>query len=100
MNKKVLSYGELLLRICPDGDGGWLQDNTLPFYVGGAEANVATALAIWDTPSAYFTALPDNAMTRQLSAYLASTGIDTTRIVFQGERLGLYYLPKGKDLKN
>jgi 2-dehydro-3-deoxygluconokinase len=100
MNKKVLSFGELLLRICPDADGSWLQDNTLPFYVGGAEANVATALAIWDTPSAYFTALPDNAMTRQLSAYLASTGIDTTRMLFQGERLGLYYLPKGKDLKN
>jgi 2-dehydro-3-deoxygluconokinase len=100
MNKKVLSYGELLLRICPDGDGGWLQDNTLPFYVGGAEANVATALALWDTPSAYFTAVPDNAMNRQLSAYLASIGIDTTRIMYQGERLGLYYLPKGKDLKN
>jgi 2-dehydro-3-deoxygluconokinase len=100
MNKKVLSYGELLLRICPDADGGWLQDNTLPFYVGGAEANVATALARWDTPSAYFTALPDNAMSHQLTDYLASIGIDTGRIVYQGERLGLYYLPKGKDLKN
>ena len=100
MNKKVLSYGELLLRICPDADGSWLHDNALPFYVGGAEANVATALARWDTPSAYFTALPDNAMTRQLSAYLTSIGIDTTRIMYQGERLGLYYLPKGKDLKN
>ena len=100
MNKKVLSYGELLLRICPDAEGGWLQDNTLPFYIGGAEANVATALAIWDTPSAYFTALPDNAMTRQLSAWLASAGIDTSRIIYSGERLGLYYLPKGKDLKN
>jgi 2-dehydro-3-deoxygluconokinase len=100
MNKKVLSYGELLLRICPDADGSWLQDNTLPFYVGGAEANVATALARWDTPSAYFTALPDNAMSHQLTDYLASIGIDTGRIVYQGERLGLYYLPKGKDLKN
>src|SRR5580658_7631849 len=100
MNKKVLSYGELLLRICPDAEGSWLQDNTLPFYVGGAEANVATALAIWDTPSAYFTALPENAMSRQLADYLGSIGIDISRIVYQGERLGLYYLPKGKDLKN
>jgi 2-dehydro-3-deoxygluconokinase len=100
MNKKVLSYGELLLRICPDADGGWLEDNTLPFYVGGAECNVATALAIWGTPSAYFTAVPDNAMTRQLTAWLEKKGIDTSRILYQGERLGLYYLPKGKDLKN
>jgi 2-dehydro-3-deoxygluconokinase len=100
MNKKVLSYGEILLRVCLDADGGWLQDNTLPFYVGGAEANVATALARWDTPSAYLTAMPDNNMSRQLSTYLTSIGIDTTRIIYQGERLGLYYLPKGKDLKN
>ena len=100
MSKKVLSYGEILLRICPDADGGWLRDNTLPFYVGGAEANVATALARWDSPSAYFTALPDNAMSQQLAEYLAAIGIDISRIVYQGERLGLYYLPKGKDLKN
>src|SRR6202012_2228395 len=96
MSKKVLSYGELLLRICPDMDGGWLQDNTLPFYVGGAEANVATALARWGVPSAYLTALPDNSMSRQLAGYLGSAGIDVSRIVYQGERLGLYYLPKGK----
>ncbi len=100
MNKKVLSYGEILLRICPDADGDWLHDNVLPFYVGGAEANVATALARWGTPSAYFTVLPDNSMSHQLADYLTSIGIDTTRIIYQGERLGLYYLPKGKDLKN
>ena len=97
---KVLSYGEILLRICPDADGGWLKDNTLPFYVGGAECNVATALAIWGTPSAYLTAVPDNLMTRQLAAYLEEKGVDTSKILYQGERLGVYYLPKGKDLKN
>lgn len=100
MSNKVLSYGEILLRICPDGDGGWLKDNTLPFYVGGAECNVATALAIWGTPSAYLTAVPDNLMTRQLAAYLEEKGVDTSKIQYQGERLGIYYLPKGKDLKN
>ena len=97
-NKKILSAGELLLRICPGGD--WLQDNTLPFYVGGAEANVATALAVWGLPSAYFTALPDNAMARELAQYLQEKNIDTSRILYQGERIGIYYLPKGKDLKN
>jgi 2-dehydro-3-deoxygluconokinase len=100
MSKKILSYGELLLRICPDADGGWLHENTLPFYVGGAECNVATALAIWGTPSAYFTAVPDNLMTRQLAAYLEEKKVDTSRLLYQGERLGIYYLPKGKDLKN
>ncbi|MHA6247176.1 PfkB family carbohydrate kinase [Pontibacter sp. CAU 1760] len=97
---KVLSFGELLLRICPDEGGQWLQHNSLPFYVGGAEANVATALALWQVPSAYFTAVPDNFLSEQLIGYLQSRQVGTAPIVKQGERLGLYYLPKGKDLKN
>jgi 2-dehydro-3-deoxygluconokinase len=100
MNKKVLSFGELLLRICPDVEGNWLEENSLPFYVGGAEANVATALALWGIPSAYLTALPDNMLARQLAAYLEERGIDVSRVMYRGDRLGLYYLPKGKDLKN
>jgi 2-dehydro-3-deoxygluconokinase len=100
MSKKVLSFGELLLRICPDVEGNWLEANSLPFYVGGAEANVATALALWGIPSAYLTALPDNMLARQLVGYLEEKGIDVSRVLYRGERLGLYYLPQGKDLKN
>ncbi|HUB60003.1 MAG TPA: sugar kinase [Puia sp.] len=100
MSKKVLSFGELLLRFCPDVQGDWLEDNSLSFYVGGAEANVATALALWGIPSAYLTALPDNMLARQLAGYLEERGVDTSRILYHGERLGLYYLPKGKDVKN
>ena len=97
---KVLSFGELLLRICPDEKGQWLQENMLPFYVGGAEANVATALALWQIPSAYLTALPQNFVAEQLVGYLNSRQVQTDHIVYQGDRVGLYYLPKGKDLKN
>ncbi|RYG12195.1 MAG: sugar kinase, partial [Chitinophagaceae bacterium] len=97
---KVLSFGELLLRICPDGDGEWLAENKLPFYVGGAELNVATALALWQVPSAYFTALPQNFMAEQLVGYMNNQQIDTSKVHFCGDRIGLYYLPKGKDLKN
>lgn len=100
MSTKVLCFGELLLRICPDTEGGWLEENSLPFYVGGAEANVAVALALWGTPTSYLTALPDNLMAQQLVGYLESRGIDASRILHRGERLGLYYLPTGKDLKH
>jgi 2-dehydro-3-deoxygluconokinase len=100
MTKKVLSFGELLLRICPDVEGNWLEENNLPFYVGGAEANVATALALWGIPSAYLTALPDNMVARQLAGYLEERGVDTSRVLYWGERVGIYYLPKGKDVKN
>jgi 2-dehydro-3-deoxygluconokinase len=100
VSKKVLSFGELLLRICPDAGGDWLMENTLPFYVGGAEANVATALALWEIPSAYFTAIPDNMLAHQIAASLEERGIDTSKVLYQGDRLGLYFLPKGKDVKN
>lgn len=96
--KKVLCFGELLLRISLDAD--WLNHNVLPFYVGGAELNVATALALWGVPSAYMTALPDNDMCHQIAHGLEEKHIDVSRIIFDGERLGLYYLAKGKDLKN
>lgn len=97
---KVLSFGELLLRICPDAKGEWIREHSLPFYVGGAELNVATALAAWNIPTAYFTALPDNLMSKQLIANVELKGIDASRIELSGERTGLYYLHQGKDLKN
>lgn len=97
---KVLSFGELLLRICPDTDAQWLAENKLPFYVGGAELNVASALALWQVPSAYFTALPQNFMAEQLVDYMDKLTIDTSKIYNGGDRIGIYYLPKGKDLKN
>jgi 2-dehydro-3-deoxygluconokinase len=96
----VLSFGELLLRICPDADGEWLQNNLLPFYVGGAELNVATALALWDVPSKYFTALPDNGMSAKIIASLQNKSIDTDPVHFDGRRIGLYFLTQGQDLKH
>jgi 2-dehydro-3-deoxygluconokinase len=98
--KGILCFGELLLRICPDTAGDWLKENNLPCYVGGAELNVASALALWKLPSAYMTALPDNLLSRQLEAYVQNKGIDTSAIRFQGKRIGLYYLPKGEDVKH
>jgi 2-dehydro-3-deoxygluconokinase len=96
----VLSFGELLLRITPDAGGNWLRENTLPVFVGGAELNVATALALWDVPSRYFTALPQNGMSAQVIDFLNEKDIDTSSIMFHGKRIGLYFLTKGQDLKH
>ncbi|MFT4203903.1 MAG: sugar kinase [Chitinophagaceae bacterium] len=97
---KVLSFGEMLLRIGLDADGEWISSNTFNFYIGGAELNVATALALWDVPSAYMSAIPDNSMCHEIVQELERQKIDMAKMVFDGERLGLYYLTKGKDLKN
>ena len=68
---KTLCFGELLLRLSPSADGDWLQLNAVPAFVGGAEANVATALALWGQQVGYCTALPDNFLSRQLAGYLS-----------------------------
>ncbi|SDS53508.1 2-dehydro-3-deoxygluconokinase [Mucilaginibacter mallensis] len=62
---KILSFGELLLRICPDKESDWLKNSTLPFHIGGAELNVATALAPCELPLKYYTVLPGNGMSFQ-----------------------------------
>ncbi|WP_343557816.1 sugar kinase [Sphingobacterium sp.] len=100
MQGKVLSFGELLLRICPDIERDWIEQHQLPFYVGGAELNVATALALWNVPSSYLSAIPQNAICEGIDSYLQRRNIDTSAMQWTGERLGIYYLPKGKDLKN
>jgi 2-dehydro-3-deoxygluconokinase len=97
---KILSFGELLLRITPDAGGEWLNNNQLPFYVGGAELNVATALALWGLPSKYFTALPDNGLSAQIISFLQNKQVDTSPVYYGEGRLGLYYLTKGQDLKH
>ncbi len=97
---KILSFGELLLRISPDANGEWLNNNQLPFYVGRAELNVATALALWELPSKYFTALPDNGLSAQIIRSLQNKNVDTSPVYYGEGRLGLYYLTKGQDLKH
>lgn len=98
--KKILCFGELLLRMSPQSNGVWLQQHQLPVYVGGAELNVAYALAQWNMPVAYCTALPDNFLAKDIIQCLKNDGIDTTHIQVQGKRIGLYFIEQGTDVKN
>ena len=97
---KILCFGEILLRLSPDTEGAWLASNSMPVFVGGAELNVATALAKWNLRPAYCTAFPDNYLGKQLIQYLRDKSIDTDPIQLCGNRVGLYYLPQGLDVKN
>lgn len=100
MNKKVVCFGELLLRLSPALNRQWIHDASMPVFVGGAELNVATALARWKVPVEYSTALPDNYLTREICEHLEQQNICTRPVHFSGERIGTYYLPQGTDLKN
>ena len=97
--QKVLCFGELLLRISPAAAENVADKQPMTLYVGGAEANVATALAEWDVPVKYCTVLPDNFMSRHMLHYLEYKNIYTSSILFSGNRIGIYYLERGADLK-
>lgn len=98
--KKVLCFGELLLRMSPRANGGWIDENNMATYIGGAELNVASALSKWDIPTKYFTALPTNSLAQDLIHYLEKKNLDTSAINFSGNRIGIYFLPQGSDLQN
>ncbi len=94
----VFCFGELLLRLSPTPN--WINENSLPVFIGGAELNVATALAKWNVSTKYCTALPQNYLSDQIVDYIHQKQIDTSPIKFHGDRIGAYYLPQGSDLKN
>ncbi|MFA6057498.1 MAG: sugar kinase [Taibaiella sp.] len=96
--KKICCFGEILMRVSPPDN--WIERNQLQVYIGGAEANVATALANWNMPVKYLTAIPDNYVGRDIETYLQQKNIDTSGIAWQGNRVGLYYMQQGVDLKH
>lgn len=97
---KVCCFGELLLRFSPVANGEWIRQASMPVFVGGAELNVATALAKWGIPVKYSTVLPENSLADDIIGYVADKGIDPSGVVRFGQRVGSYYLPQGSDLKN
>ncbi len=96
----IFCFGELLLRMSPALGREWIQQRQMPVYIGGAELNVATALANWQVPVRYMTALPDHYLSREILDELREKNIDTSTTHFSGNRVGLYYLPQGTDLKS
>ncbi|RTL57331.1 MAG: sugar kinase [Sphingobacteriales bacterium] len=96
--KTVCCFGELLLRFAPNNN--WIGNNSMPVFIGGAELNTATALANWHIPVKYVTALPDNYISNQVLKEISNRNIDTTGIIFSGNKIGCYYLPVGSELKN
>lgn len=97
--QKILCFGELLLHFAPDTDGNWLDNQSLKIYVGGAEYNVASALAQWKNPVKLLSALPQNYLGNQLSSKLNKEGIEVFSDKNNG-RIGTFYLPSDGDMQN
>ncbi|HUP02826.1 MAG TPA: sugar kinase [Bryobacteraceae bacterium] len=92
----TVTFGEIMLRLTPPGFERILQSPQFVATIGGAEANVAVALANFGAPAAYVTVLPDNNPVADAAvAQLRAFGVDTSRIVRGKGRMGLYYLEAG-----
>ena len=92
---KVVTFGELMLRLAPNGYYRFFQNDQMQATFGGGEANVAVSLANYGLDSAYVTKLPAHAIGQAAVDSLRYFGVDTSRIVRGGDRVGIYYLEKG-----
>jgi 2-dehydro-3-deoxygluconokinase len=96
---KFLAFGEIMLRLSPPGRELLLQTPKFDVWVGGAEANVATALARLGHDVAFASAVPDNDLGDAAINTLRGHGIDTTGIQRRGERMGLYFVTSGAGMR-
>ncbi len=98
--KKVCSFGEILFRFAVPNEKNRLDESKLSVYLGGAELNVANALASWNVPVKYCTAMPDNFISTQIENSLEEKKIDTSAIKKTGDRIGSYYLAESAEIKH
>lgn len=92
---KVVTFGELMLRLEPPGYLRFVQTENLSATFGGAEANVAISLANFGADSCYVTKLPSHEIGQAAVNSLRKFGVNTQYIVRGGPRVGIYYNERG-----
>lgn len=93
--KKVVTFGEIMLRLSPPGFLRFSQTNHFDAIYGGGESNVAVSLSNYEIPSEFVTRLPDNDIGECALMELRKRGVSTSNIAYGGERLGIYFLETG-----
>ena len=92
---RIVTFGELMLRLAPNGYYRFFQNDQMQATFGGGEANVSVSLANYGMDSVYVTKLPKHAIGQAAVDSLRSFGVDTTKITRGGDRVGIYFLEKG-----
>ena len=92
---KVVTFGEIMLRLAPPGFQRFAQARTFEVMYGGGEANVAVSLANYGEVAELVTCLPKNDLGDACLAFLRSYGVRTDHIARGGDRLGIYFLETG-----
>jgi 2-dehydro-3-deoxygluconokinase len=92
---KIVTFGEIMLRLAPEGYNRFTQASTLEASFGGGEANVAVSLANFALDAAFVTRLPTHEIGQAAINTLRGLGVDTSLIIRGGKRIGIYFLEKG-----
>lgn len=93
--KKIVTFGEIMLRLATPGYLRFSQANELSATFGGGEANVAVSLANYGMEASFVTRLPENDIAVACVKDLRKNGVLTDHIIYGGERLGIYFLETG-----
>ncbi len=93
--KRVVTFGEIMMRLNPEGFLRFVQADRFEVSYGGGEANVAVSLANYGLDAAFVTKLPDNPLGASARNEVRRFGVDTSGIVWGGQRLGIYFAEKG-----
>ena len=93
--EKIVTFGEIMLRLTPNGNYRFFQNDQMLATFGGGEANTAVSLANYGLEVKYITKVPDNPIGKSAVRELQNFGIDVSEIIYGGDRLGIYYLEKG-----
>lgn len=95
MSGKVVTFGEIMMRLSPPGHLRFRQARSFDIIYGGGEANVAVSLANFGVPVDYVTRLPENDLGDACIQFLRQFGVGVDKIVRGGDRLGIYFLEMG-----
>ena len=93
--KRVVTFGEIMLRLAPPGFLRFSQADRFDVVYGGGESNVAVSLANYGIPVDFVTRIPNNDIGECALMELRKRGVGTDRILFGGDRLGIYFLETG-----
>ena len=92
---KVVTFGEIMMRLNPEGYQRFVQAEKFEASYAGGEANVAVSLANYGLDASFVTKLPDNPLGAAARNAVRHFGVDTAGIVWGGPRLGIYFVEKG-----
>src|SRR4029079_2161023 len=99
MSKKVVTLGEIMLRLSTLDFKRFVQADTFDVTYGGGEANVAAALCNYGLKGTFVTKVPNNAIGQSAINHLRRYGVDTQYIARGGDRLGIYFLETGASMR-